>query len=388
MVLLFQIGFYKCHYYIFIYHYTIIPLNLSKLWFLFNQSKRLIAENSNIQNYLNSEKNFFKKVVSNRHESENCVIQLGRREESGKKKFFNATVLSYMRRYTFYVATLKLPQVSRGIFFLTFYTNICSNTWLDITPRKYVEVEFGGIMNTVLIKWSKTLLYSYPHITKFVKALEEELSSVTSLGYGSRHFAYGQSTYDFLESMLDLGKRIRNLKEIKETIGEVLGKIGESGSILTERYVKRRCIEEIITGVSPRTMYRRFDKAVGEFSFELLRQGYTPEVLDEMFGNERFIIAVKNRMRDGSRPIYAHRDGKQDNKKENSCIISESSYADEKSFNGQADDGLMGIENKFEISENNFGKMNENLIPERIDTERRYCVPIEISVTHSKQAVV
>jgi len=98
--------------------------------------------------------------------------------------------------------------------FLTIYTNICSNTWLDITPRKYVEVEFGGIMNTLLIKWSKTLLYSYPHIAKFVRALEEELNSVTSLGYGSKHFSYGQSTYDFLESMLALGKRIRNLKEM------------------------------------------------------------------------------------------------------------------------------------------------------------------------------
>lgn len=242
-------------------------------------------------------------------------------------------------------------------------------------------------MNTVLIKWSKTLLYSYPHITKFVKALEEELNSVTSLGYGSKHFAYGQSTYDFLESMLKLGNRIRNLKEIEETIGEILGKIGESGSILTERYVKHRCIEKIITGVSPRTMYRRFDKAVGEFSFELLRQDYTPEILEEMFGKERFVIAVKNRIKDGC-PIYAHRDGNQDGKKKNANIGEENSCADEMGCSGQIDDGLPGVEKESEIDENNVVNMKENSLSEKIDIERCYRVPIELSVTHSKQAVV
>jgi len=268
--------------------------------------------------------------------------------------------------------------------FLTIYTNICSNTLLDITPRKYVEVEFGGIMNTLLIKWSKTLLYSYPHIAKFVRALEEELNSVTSLGYGSKHFSYGQYTYDFLESMLALGKRIRNLKEIEETIDEILVKIGESGEILSKRYVKRRCIEEIIKGVSSRTMYRRFDKAVGEFAFELLKQGYTPDVLEEMFGKERFVIALKNRMKCGSRPIYSRREDTEQEREE-TCDggdISDSAdgeYAERSSVR-------YDVSGKLD-SESTSGVSDASSYRDKTSAEL-YILPVEIGVSVIKRSAV
>lgn len=161
-------------------------------------------------------------------------------------------------------------------------------------------------MSTLLIEWSKTLLYSHSIIPRLLDAIDEELDESVSLGFGARHYKQGLSTYDFLNNMLNAGIRKRRLSEIYNVINDAISELDEtSRELLVERFFKKRCIEDILVGISIRTVYRRYDSALKAFGHCLIKRGYTADVLDKYFGEEKVMKGILDRIKNKERLLRA-----------------------------------------------------------------------------------
>ncbi len=117
---------------------------------------------------------------------------------------------------------------------------------------------------------------------------------------------------------------------------------------------------------------------------DMEKQGYTPDVLEEMFGKERFVIALKNRMKYGSRPIYSRREDTEQEREE-TCDggdISDSAdgeYAERSSVRYDASGKL--------DPESNSGVSSVSSYHDKTNAER-YILPVEIGVSVIKRSAV
>ena len=153
-------------------------------------------------------------------------------------------------------------------------------------------------MQQELIEWSKTILLCQSIMPRLVGAITKENEKMMTLGYGSRHYDVGQSTYDFLEKMLSINIKKRNLVELSHNVSHILKDMDKTErNMLEERFFSKKSVGELMPRMNIRTTYRRYNSALEHFSTALIEYGYNVDTLEDMFGDDRVISAILERVK-------------------------------------------------------------------------------------------
>ena len=181
-------------------------------------------------------------------------------------------------------------------------------------------------MDKELIDWAKSVLLSHPLMPKLLNAITKENEKMQSLGYASRHYEVGQSTYDFLENMLALNIRKKDIYYLYINVREILRDMDEDERyILEERFFSRKGMDEIMPKVNIRTCYRRYNTALEHFASALLYYGYSIDLLDEKFGGDIVIGRIHRAVMD--KKILFKRESKPHKKRTHTVYIESSEVA-------------------------------------------------------------
>lgn len=147
--------------------------------------------------------------------------------------------------------------------------------------------------------WCNTMLVAYTALPEIVKSIEKTVDLKVKSGFQSRHFSFGLSTEEFLNSILQLNQRKIRLINIKVLIDRVLELLPEADTaFLCLRYFERKTFQEVSErlGCSLRTVFRRNERIVRRVSAELERLGYGAEWFFKEYEDDGYIKAVVTRL--------------------------------------------------------------------------------------------
>lgn len=138
--------------------------------------------------------------------------------------------------------------------------------------------------------WAKTLLNINSYLDRICDAIDKNVEHCTKDSARS-HFG----TNYFADRIIGLIQRKKFFINIRVLINTVLKNIPkESAKILTIKFIDHIKTEDAIKLLEMpyRTYFRKINKAIENFAFELKRQGYDETKLFEIFKNEYWVLEV------------------------------------------------------------------------------------------------
>ena len=129
-------------------------------------------------------------------------------------------------------------------------------------------------------KWSNTVLVAFSALPKIVKELDFAFNSRLKSSFGSIHLKNGVSTLKLVEEMVEINSYKSRLALLKVCVCAALERLSaDERSVLTARIIEKKTFQEIsdMSGMSLRTVFRKFDRAQENFAKALSLQGLDEE---------------------------------------------------------------------------------------------------------------
>ncbi|MCR4725831.1 MAG: hypothetical protein K5753_01265 [Clostridia bacterium] len=143
---------------------------------------------------------------------------------------------------------------------------------------------------------AKALVSCYAHIDDVCEALERSAEKCALDGF---YAIYPSDQMRLYERLIKNNERKRNLVNMKYVIERGLSGIKTgNAALLRERYEFTLARSDLMKklGISLRTLYRRFDRALEEFACALDRFGFDQKRILREFGNEPLFSVSLNRV--------------------------------------------------------------------------------------------
>ncbi len=149
--------------------------------------------------------------------------------------------------------------------------------------------------------WSNTVLVAYSAIPKICDFVDFSVKNRTTFTYGAKHLQNGIETeklFDEFFELQDKKRRLINLHIIISQCTETLP--AKLKNVLQQRFCENKTYQEIADTeqCNLRTIFRRIDKAMIEFSEKMNLKGYTEEWIENEYGDMNFIKETKKRLTD------------------------------------------------------------------------------------------
>ena len=145
-------------------------------------------------------------------------------------------------------------------------------------------------MNNYQQCWARTLLDINCFLDTICGAIDKSVKNC-SISSGHSHM----STVYFADKIIRLMQRKKFMINIRVLINSVLKNIpSESAKILTIKYIDQMKTDTAckLLDMPYRTYFRKVNKAVSDFAFELKKQGYDEKSLYDMLKDELWILEV------------------------------------------------------------------------------------------------
>ena len=176
---------------------------------------------------------------------------------------------------------------------MKYLTKICHKTLTFVKLILYNRHEFKRRIKNLMKKeekiWAKTLLSTYSYLETICGAIDK-----TVLNYGI-HSALNNDAEFVAKKIISLIERKKFLINTKILVDNVLSRINQKNArVLVLKYIDKLKAEKasFALNISLRTYFRRINFAVDEFAFELLKFGYTPQKLLNIFEKESWIMEI------------------------------------------------------------------------------------------------
>lgn len=148
-------------------------------------------------------------------------------------------------------------------------------------------------MQTEDIIISRVLLEGYRHLDRLYEALGKSIDCLVSNGYNS---GYRGTTCLIYERIINYTYRRAGIYNLKALVNLTLQELtARSREILTLHFIEQKEFAEIkdLLGVSLRTVFRYYDKALQSFALNLTKIGFPESRLEEEYKDEPFYIRMK-----------------------------------------------------------------------------------------------
>jgi DNA-directed RNA polymerase specialized sigma subunit len=147
--------------------------------------------------------------------------------------------------------------------------------------------------------WSKTLICAYPYLERLSSAIDCKINTLC-LKSNDIHFmpSIAKDTYDLANTILTLTDRKFNLINLKVLVDSVLNSLPKSISkILILKFIDGVTNRDIasLMNLSIRTVCRKINSSLNSFSYELKRENYTQQKIEEMIKDEKWIQVLYNK---------------------------------------------------------------------------------------------
>lgn len=142
--------------------------------------------------------------------------------------------------------------------------------------------------------WSRTILESYHHMERVVKSIDKTFMNIClSSRCSSWYDSVINSTLSIADKLTCLSERKILLINTKVLMDKVLSTMDKNLSkILILRFVKKYTNEDIskMYNVCTRTITRKCQKGLEEFTRHILVNGYTSHRIQILYGKERWLM--------------------------------------------------------------------------------------------------
>lgn len=142
--------------------------------------------------------------------------------------------------------------------------------------------------------WARIILSTYKNIERVVNSLDRTINCIAMQGANGRNSYI--STEKIVNKIIDIIYRkegLINLKVIADDVLKCMKK--EYVQLLKLKFIKHKKFQEIadIQGISLRTVFRHYDKALNQFNNILKLKGFTDEKLNEEYKDEPYLDKIK-----------------------------------------------------------------------------------------------
>ena len=146
--------------------------------------------------------------------------------------------------------------------------------------------------------WSNTALVAYSALPKIAKELDLSLSRLVNSSFKSAHLKNGVSNMQLISEIMDVNEEKRKIVNLHYIVSNGLDRMSDIGrTILVGKFIKQMTYKELADelDVSIRTIFRRFESAQDEFAHNLRIAGWTESWLEQEYGDDKYILAIRNR---------------------------------------------------------------------------------------------
>ena len=150
--------------------------------------------------------------------------------------------------------------------------------------------------------WSNTALVAYSALPKIVKELDLTLVRLVKSSFKGAHFKNGVSNMQLIGEIMDVNEEKRKIVNLRYIVSTALNALSEEAKhILVGRFIKQATYRDLADelGVSIRTVFRRFENAQDAFAHNLKICGWTESWLENEYGNDKYISAIRIRFIEG-----------------------------------------------------------------------------------------
>lgn len=145
--------------------------------------------------------------------------------------------------------------------------------------------------------WCRTLLTSYRALNTFAKTLDDTMEKLALKGFNG--YSSGYSTDMLYDKMLEIIDRKKGLVNIKVLVDNAMSKLSvKDYEILKLRYFDGIDVAQSaeMLALNGRTYFRKLNKALSSFMFNLKKMGYDVERIKSEYKKENFIVALYQRL--------------------------------------------------------------------------------------------
>jgi len=142
--------------------------------------------------------------------------------------------------------------------------------------------------------WARIILTTYRNIPRIVESIDRTVDCLSLQGSGSRNSCY--STEQLINKIIDQIYRkqgLINLKVITEEVIKCMNK--EYVELLELKYLRGKKFQDIADalGISLRSVFRYYDKALHQFSCILRLKGYDDAWLISEYEGETYLDKIR-----------------------------------------------------------------------------------------------
>ncbi|NCA67410.1 MAG: hypothetical protein EOM87_05040 [Clostridia bacterium] len=155
-----------------------------------------------------------------------------------------------------------------------------------------------GIMQKEDVIISRVLLEGYKHLDRLYEAMGQSIECLVASGYNS---GYRGTTGLVYEKIINYTYRRAGIYNLKAIVNQTLEQLtSRSREVLTLHFIEQKEFAEIkdILGVSLRTAFRYYDKALQTFAITLNNTGFTEARIESEYAEEPFYIRMKKKVLD------------------------------------------------------------------------------------------
>ncbi len=145
---------------------------------------------------------------------------------------------------------------------------------------------------------SRVLLEGYKHLDRLYEALGKSIDCLVASGYNS---GYRGTTGVIYEKIINYTYRRAGIYNLKALVNQTLEMLQpRDREILILHFIEQKEFSDIkdAFGVSLRTVFRYYDKALQTFAKTLNKTGFSEGKIESEFGDEPFFIRMKKQVRD------------------------------------------------------------------------------------------
>ena len=149
--------------------------------------------------------------------------------------------------------------------------------------------------------WSNTSLVAYSLIPKIGDELDKCVISRVNSSYKSRHLKIGISNEQLIGEIIELNEQKRKIANLRYIVKHTLSMLSDvDRRVLVARIINKHTFQSIaeLEKISLRTVFRRLANAEENYAIALKKQGYTEEWFEKEYGNDKYIISIKQRVSD------------------------------------------------------------------------------------------
>lgn len=175
-------------------------------------------------------------------------------------------------------------------FLLYFFVFIMYNEYMNKCSYKEVIMQREDVIIT------RVLLEGYKHLDRLYEALGKSIECLVNSGYNSGYIGTTTLIYD---KIIEYNYRREGIYNLKAIVNQTLMELSpQNRELLTLHFIEQKEFGEIkdILGVSLRTIFRYYDRALQSFSLSLKKTGFPESRIEAEFGDEPFYIRMKKKV--------------------------------------------------------------------------------------------